>query len=355
MNYLHFSIPIFGTNYRDILKLPSVHSDTIVLFYKDDQMILSSKSMFNNVLSSDCLGIMQSVHDGIYIVDKRRKIVFWNNGAERISGFKHDDVVGRSCSDNILNHVDASGDNLCKAICPLGRTISDGNKRNADVFLHNRKGHRVPVHVQTAPLIHDGEIIGAVEIFREMHKAVDIEEMMGQLSEQSLLDHLTGIANRRFIDITLDDKIKEFERYSWPFSIALCDIDDFKIVNDTYGHLAGDDVLVMVSKSLIGALRSFDFVGRWGGEEFLVILPGITMQEQLESICRRMVRIVAASSIDILDQTTLSVTISCGATRAVTADTAKTLLHRADKGLLASKRNGKNTVTISHDPKSIHT
>jgi diguanylate cyclase (GGDEF)-like protein/PAS domain S-box-containing protein len=289
---------------------------------------------------------MQSVHDGIYIVDKERRIVFWNNGAERISGFRHDDVVGRSCSDNILNHVDASGVNLCRTICPLGRTMNDGKKRNADVFLHSKNGHRVPVHVQTAPLIHDGEIIGAVEIFREKHKAVDIEEMMGLLSEQSLLDHLTGVANRRFIDITLDDKIKELERYSWPFSIALCDIDDFKIVNDTYGHLAGDDVLVMVSKSMIGALRSFDFVGRWGGEEFLVILPGITMQEQLESICRRMVRIVAASSIDIQERKTLSVTISCGATQAVTADTAKNLLHRADKGLLASKRNGKNTVTI---------
>ena len=304
------------------------------------------ESRFNSALSSDYLEIIQSVHDGIYIVDKQRRIIFWNNGAERISGFRHDDVVNRYCSENILNHVDASGENLCKTICPLGRTLSDGKKRNADVFLHNKKGHRVPVHVQTTPLIHDGEIIGAVEIFREIHKAVDIEEMIGLLSEQSLLDHLTGVANRRFIDITLDAKIKELERYSWPFSIALCDIDDFKIVNDTYGHLTGDDVLVMVSRSLTGALRSFDFVGRWGGEEFLVILPGITMQNQLESICRRIVRIVAASRIDIRDQTTLSVTISCGATQAVTVDTAKTLLNRADKGLYASKRNGKNMVTI---------
>lgn len=304
------------------------------------------ESRFNSALSSDYLEIIQSVHDGIYIVDKQRRIIFWNNGAERISGFRHDDVVNRYCSENILNHVDASGENLCKTICPLGRTLSDGKKRNADVFLHNKKGHRVPVHVQTTPLIHDGEIIGAVEIFREIHKAVDIEEMIGLLSEKSLLDHLTGVANRRFIDITLDDKIKELERYSWPFSIALCDIDDFKIVNDTYGHLTGDDVLVMVSRSLTGALRSFDFVGRWGGEEFLVILPGITMQNQLESICRRIVRIVAASRIDIRDQTTLSVTISCGATQAVTVDTAKTLLNRADKGLYASKRNGKNMVTI---------
>lgn len=310
-------------------------------------MHFNFEQKFNSLFSSDCLMIMQDVQDGIYIVDKQRRIIFWNNGAERISGFKHDDVVGRSCSDNILNHVDASGENLCNAICPLGQTIYDGKKRNADVFLHNKKGHRLPVHVQTAPLIHNGEIIGAVEIFREIHKAVDIEEMIGLLSEQSLLDHLTGIANRRFIDITLDDKIKEFERYSWPFSIALCDIDDFKIVNDTYGHLAGDDVLVMVAKSLIGALRSFDFVGRWGGEEFLVILPGITMQEQLESICRRMVRLVAASSIDIRDTTTLSVTISCGATQAVATDTAEKLIHRADKGLYASKRNGKNMVTIT--------
>ncbi|TVQ96565.1 MAG: diguanylate cyclase [Desulfovibrionales bacterium] len=301
---------------------------------------------FHSALSSDYLGIIQCVHDGIYIVDKKRHILFWNNGATRISGFQQDEVLGRSCGDNILNHVDASGENLCKAICPLGQTMIDGNTRNADVFLHSKQGHRVPVHVQTMPLIHDGEIIGAVEVFREIHKAVDIEEMMGLLSEQCLLDYLTGIANRRFIDITLDAKIKELERYSWPFSIALCDIDDFKTVNDTYGHLAGDDVLVMVSRSLTGALRSFDFVGRWGGEEFLVILPGITMQEQLESICRRMVRIVASSRIDTRESTSLSVTISCGATQALMCDTAETLMHRADKGLYASKRNGKNRVTI---------
>lgn len=123
---------------------------------KDHQMHSYLENRFNTALSSDYLEIIQSVHDGIYIVDKQRRIIFWNNGAERISGFRYDDVVGRSCSDNILNHVDASGENLCRTICPLGRTMSDGKKRNADVFLHNKNGHRVPVHVQTAPLFHYG-------------------------------------------------------------------------------------------------------------------------------------------------------------------------------------------------------
>lgn len=308
-------------------------------------MKILQDSSIKKVLSSECLDIIQTVHDGVYIVDTNRKIVFWNKEAERISGFNAEEVLGKSCKDNILMHVDGAGTNLCKSICPLAKTIIDGEKRKADVFLHNKQGHRVSVHVETSRLVHNGNVVGAVEYFRDTSSSITLNEQIQRLSEQSLLDHLTQLANRRYIDITLDDKLKELDRFSWPFSIALCDIDNFKIVNDTYGHLTGDDVLIVVAKSLTSALRSFDFVGRWGGEEFLVVLPGITLEEQLTSICQRMLRIVEASTTKS-NGTTLSVTISCGATQAVAGDSIETLLCRADKGLYESKRNGKNMVTV---------
>src|SRR5512141_2290713 len=88
--------------------------------------------------------IIDNLYDGVYFVDRDRNITFWNKGAERITGYKSAAVVGRPCSDNVLNHVDAQGLELCREHCPMAACILDGKVREADVFLHHADGHRLP-------------------------------------------------------------------------------------------------------------------------------------------------------------------------------------------------------------------
>lgn len=111
--------------------------------------------------------VVEEVQDGIYFVDKSRRIIYWNKACETITGFTASQVLGKRCADNILCHVDPEGNNLCCTRCPLHATMKDGQPRDVDVFLHNETRQLVPVHVRTAPYHDtDGTIVGGIEIFR---------------------------------------------------------------------------------------------------------------------------------------------------------------------------------------------
>ncbi|WP_081429577.1 GGDEF domain-containing protein [Solidesulfovibrio magneticus] len=255
--------------------------------------------LFENILPVLCKDILNSVHDGVYIVDKKMRIIFWNEEAEKITGFLGEEVLGNTCSNNILKHVDSSGLNLCLSACPLMQTLKTNQKLVSEVFLHHKNGHRVPIQIETSPLIINNKLYGAIEFFRKIGDDIGCKERLEILNKQSLVDHLTGISNRRHIDITIERKILEFNRYGWDFSIALFDIDNFKTFNDNYGHTVGDDILKIISKTITGSLRSFDFLGRWGGEEFLAILPEIDSDEQLKKYAIEFLELLQSQKLGI--------------------------------------------------------
>jgi len=297
------------------------------------------------MLGITCEQALDAVSDGVYIVDRSRTIIFWNKGAERITGYPASEVVGKSCLDNILVHVDSSGVNLCLGRCPLAATLNDGSCHKAEVFLHHRDGHRVPVAVKAGPLRDaNGEIIGALELFSDNSAKLSALERLDQLVEESLLDPLTGVGSRRYAEITLRSRFDEQARYGWSSALLLCDIDDFKSINDTFGHDAGDKALRLVGQTIAKALRSFDFVGRWGGDEFLLCLPNIKNRNELDSLAERICRLVEGTWLN-LDGQELRVTISIGATLIHGGDTMETAFKRADELLYASKQKGRNCVS----------
>jgi len=152
-------------------------------------------------------------------------------------------------------------------------TRNDGQPRQAEVYIHHKEGHRVPVRVYIRPLrTSTGKIEGVVQSFVDITDKLAALEQARKLQDLAYLDGLTGIANRRFLEQTLEARLNEAGRYGWALGVIMMDIDHFKAVNDTYGHEAGDRVLQMVARTLRGATRSYDLVGRWGGEEFLAIL-----------------------------------------------------------------------------------
>ena len=92
------------------------------------------------------------LYDGVYFVDQERRITYWNSGAERLTGYRREDVLGKRCSDNILMHINDEGMNLCEKQCPLEETIIDGQPRDIEAYLQHRDGHRVPVSIRVAPV-----------------------------------------------------------------------------------------------------------------------------------------------------------------------------------------------------------
>lgn len=290
--------------------------------------------------------ILDNVHDGVYCVDLDRRIERWNQAAEDITGFSASEVVGSCCADNILNHVDSDGRLLCKTGCPLSATMADEQCREASVFLHHKDGHRLPVTVRALPMRNDqGKVIGAVEMFAPATERSALEQRLQELQALALVDELTALPNRRYIQRELDRRFEEYQRYTYSYAVLIGDIDNFKTVNDTHGHMAGDQVLKMVAASLQSNCRSFDAVGRWGGEEFMIILRNVDAGTT-RTLAERFRILVEQSFVDH-QQSSLSVTISIGGAVIQKDDTLATLIERADQQLYLSKESGRNQVSVS--------
>jgi PAS domain S-box-containing protein len=214
--------------------------------------------------------LLDSLFDGVYFVDNERRIQYWNQGAEDLTGYSASDAVGRYCFDNFLVHVDAGGRALCMEKCPLASTIADGDRREADVYLRHKHGHRVPVTVRVAPIVDSaGLIIGAVEVFSDRTEKTIIERRVGELESLAFRDALTGVPKSRYVELKIKQAIQEVEQFDRRVGLLMIDIDHFKQVNDNFGHDIGDEALKAVCQTLTHALRSGDTVRRWGGEEFL--------------------------------------------------------------------------------------
>jgi diguanylate cyclase len=164
--------------------------------------------------------------------------------------------------------------------------------------------------------------------------------------QETLIDGLTGVYNRRAFDMHLRECIERSAVMAFSFSLLLIDIDDFKPINDTYGHLTGDRVLVSLIHKCQQFIRSEDMTARYGGEEFAIILPGASLRNAVKK-ARTIRKAVAATRYRTGEETgdqTLAVTVSIGVAAVGKADSAAALIERADRALYQAKRQGKNRV-----------
>ncbi len=166
------------------------------------------------------------------------------------------------------------------------------------------------------------------------------EAKMHLLRAESTTDPLTGVGNRRWLDIEMKQRIAQLRRQDSPFSVLMLDIDHFKSVNDTWGHDAGDVVLVAVSNEIRHTLRDMDVLCRTGGEEFIAILPG-TNVKAAAAAAERIRRAVEELSVRFQNRN-IAVTISIGVTAGTQTDEAPEIIKRADDAVYSAKRDGRN-------------
>ncbi|MDH3879512.1 MAG: sensor domain-containing diguanylate cyclase [Desulfobacterales bacterium] len=293
--------------------------------------------------------VLDNLYDGIYLLNEDRKIIYWNKGAETHTGYPGSDVIDMPCH-QVLRHVDDQGISLCNDACPVSQTIHDNKLREVEVYLRHKEGHRIPVSMRIAPIKDsNNQVVVAVEICGEGSPKYTLQQKLKEMKELALLDPLSEIGNRRFLEMNIRGKIEELTRYKWPFGIIFADIDHFKSINDTFGHDTGDRVIQMVSRTISHSLRSFDVMGRWGGEEFVVIVVNV-QEEPLYAVANRLRLLVEQSSI-MIGSESVNVTVSMGATLGQSGDDVHSIVKRADHLMYKSKSAGRNCISMNSEEK----
>jgi diguanylate cyclase (GGDEF)-like protein len=205
---------------------------------------------------------------------------------------------------------------------------------------NERIGHGGAITRFAAP-----QIVGAIELFQCNGPQRAAQRRLKRLKKLASVDALTQIPNRRYIETALVIAARKSSATGSSFGVLMIDLDHFKGVNDNYGHAVGDAVLQFVAKTLEHSLRGSDLIGRWGGEEFVAVLPGITVTalKRLAERCRALVE----TSWVATRRDRVGVTVSIGgAMFEQRSDTVPSLIRRADRLLYRSKAKGRNRVTV---------
>ncbi|WP_167942210.1 GGDEF domain-containing protein [Desulfobaculum xiamenense] len=183
-------------------------------------------------------------------------------------------------------------------------------------------------------------------LLAELEYFMDVQsDMLVEMKDMAIRDHLTGIYNRRKIEETLKREREQFERYGNPLSLILCDIDTFKAINDTFGHDVGDKVIVHITGLIAGHKRDADRIGRWGGEEFIIVSPQTTL-EQATMMAERFRSIVESNQPECVGGER-PVTISLGVAQFSSGMSVEDFVKCADEALYGAKQHGRNRVEVS--------
>jgi diguanylate cyclase (GGDEF)-like protein len=180
----------------------------------------------------------------------------------------------------------------------------------------------------------------------ELQAALQLaEDAQLALREQATRDHLTGLWNRRSILEHLETELLRAKRTAQPVSVLMADLDHFKLVNDTRGHFTGDQVLVEVANRFAQLTRSYDFAGRYGGEEFLIVLPGCSLADALKRA--EDFRLAIAGTPIFIGSGQIAITCSFGVVEGSNNFLAEELINKADEALYCAKRSGRNCIQVS--------
>jgi diguanylate cyclase (GGDEF)-like protein/PAS domain S-box-containing protein len=275
--------------------------------------------------------IFESASDGIFVTDAHTHTFLDVNAAAcAMFGYSQGELIGRTI------------EFLSTSIPPYGQhdvmaLLEKGPSGGTQTFVWHCKakdGHLFWAEISVRNVTLGGH---EVAILRDITERKRQHE---EVTRQAHFDTLTGLPNRLNFDATLEQEITRCRRYDRPLCMAIADIDHFKLVNDTFGHQVGDAVLKHLAEFMRKSLRTTDYVARWGGEEFTILLPETNLDDAGELLNRLRVGV----SNHVIPEIGRAVTLSFGVTAGTKSDSPEDLLKRADRALYTSKQTGRNKV-----------
>jgi len=302
--------------------------------------------IFQGATRNFCNSVFNQLQDAVVCLNKDRKVAYWNKAAELMSGFEGAAMVGKACFEEPALFVDYGGLNVCRDKCPVAMTLKDGAPRTLDVYLQHKAGFRMPASLRIIPVFkEDGEIIGAVEAFTSIAPKVTIPLGLVELEKMGLVDTETGIPSKQYLDMTLNTRLEEFQKYGLSFGLIYVDIDSYGKILEKHGRFNSSKIVRTVARTLHKNIRFFDIVGRWSTEEFLVIL--LNIDDSRMDIVANKLRLLVAESYITTETGMLNATVSMGASLVLRYDTVESLVKRGEQLMMHSKWLGKNRVSMS--------
>lgn len=292
--------------------------------------------------------VLDALPVALCAVNRDGKVILWNDGAERITGYLRQDLLGRKCTDALLEHSDAQNNPLDGDAVPLLETMRSGKCLNLHASIRRKSGQSVSVRLRTVPLRgEDGRLYGAAELFEEIITRTPIERRHDKLAALGCLDQLTGALNHSMIQAHLQEALSLYKVYPVPFCSLCVAVDELPKIRERYGQAAVEATLRVVAQTLEGAVRPTDFVGIWLEQEFLVILNECGENDLLK-VAERLRKMVHHSHVNWWGDA-WSVTISIGATSAHDLDTVGSVVGRAEEGMRkAGSEGGNRIVVVTH-------
>jgi diguanylate cyclase (GGDEF)-like protein/PAS domain S-box-containing protein len=281
--------------------------------------------------------LAQALHaslDPVMITDANDAIVFVNKGFERLTGYTSAEVLGHNLA---VLHACEADDNLKSMVVSAGAVP----EASGQLISCRRKDGKTLYTLQSKTPVGaaDDSLRHTVCVAKDITLLVKHQQHLRNLAEQ---DKLTGLLNRHAGESALTEAFEEAQASRKPYAMISCDIDHFKRINDGYGHPVGDLVLVKVAQLLLSALRQDDLCFRWGGEEFLILLPGASLPVA-SKLANRLRQEISAASLASVGQ----VTLSFGVAESAPDEPTASLLDRVDKALYAAKSLGRNRVEVA--------
>jgi diguanylate cyclase (GGDEF)-like protein/PAS domain S-box-containing protein len=266
------------------------------------------------------------------------RIAYVNAAFTRVFGYTVEQALGQS--PRILQGPDTCADTVRE----ISAVVHGGASIRRRILNYTRAGQPLWVDVNIVPLPSpDGDVRRFAAIERDVSSEVQRE---AQLEKLAYGDPLTKLANRRFFDQMLGRELSRAHRFGLPLSLAILDVDHFKMVNDTWGHPIGDRILVAVARSILQSVRSYDCIARIGGEEFAVLLPGADLANG-KRVIERLCADIHASAHVMVGAETVAVTCSAGLTALKDQlEAGDELMRRADNALYAAKNAGRNRIAV---------
>ncbi len=304
-----------------------------------------------NLLSSLSDLVIERVSFGIFVLDREMRVLMWNRYMQDHSGVAAADVSGRNLFDSFPELPRAWLSRKIESVFQLGSFAFSSWEQRPYLF---RFDHDRPItggvdfmqqDCTCGPSARAREVEAVcVTVSDVTHVSVmqrEREEAVAKLQEYANRDGLTGIANRRFFEARLRDEFSRWQRYGGNLSVLLFDLDHFKTINDRFGHVVGDNVLRVMAQRVADVVRSQDTFGRFGGEEFALLLPCTSLDEAM-LVAEKIRQTIGSTPIEA-EGVRVPVTASVGGAAAhAGALTHETLVNEADAALYRAKRQGRN-------------
>lgn len=299
--------------------------------------------------------IIEFLPDATFVVDRDRKVISWNRAMIELTGVSKEDMIGKGDYAYAVPFFGSPRPILIDMVFAEDKEIQQRYR------YFERKGDRICAETSTPSLISkegsymwgaasglfdgDGNLIGAIESIRDITEHRRMEEQLQYLATH---DALTNIQNRYSFEEALKRAISKGKR-GMKSALLLLDLDNFKLINDTLGHATGDEILISMVKLLKLNLREGDLLARFGGDEFAVLLEGVSYEEA-RIVAEKLRRVVCESDLDVITKgTCLSLSISIGICLIEESVDYQRCISLADSALYTAKEKGRNRV-ISADP-----